>query len=120
MPAAKNCHNLSYEICRSTKESLHADQARDLRRFDSCPGLNDSAGAGQAFRCPEGGRTIGGIALQRPAAGGRRDLDPGRVSGIGLPRTNPAQIRDAKPGRKSPLSRRATTSGPAPGDMTKV
>src|ERR1035437_2097932 len=88
---------------RFEKGEPHADQARDLRRFDGRPGFADGAGAGQTFRCPEDQRTSDFIALQRPTADGRRNMDAASVSGTGFPRTNTAPIRDAKFGSTNAL-----------------
>jgi hypothetical protein len=107
--AAKNRHNPFYEINPfRERRSSHADQTRDLRWFDCRPGFAEGAGAGQTIQCPEDQRTIHFIALQRPTAGARRNMDATSVSGTGLPKTTTAQIRDAKFGRTNALSERAT------------
>jgi hypothetical protein len=80
----------------SGKESIHADQTRDLRWFDGRPGFADGAGAGQTFRCPEDQRTIDFIALQRPTTDDRWNMDAASVSGVGFPKASTAQIRDQK------------------------
>jgi hypothetical protein len=95
--AAKNRHNPSYEfIPFRERRASHADQTRDLRWFDGRPGFADGAGAGQTFRCPEDQRTIDFIALQRPTADARWNMDAASVSGAGFPKANSAQIRDPK------------------------
>jgi hypothetical protein len=78
------------------RRTLHADQTRDLRRFDGRPGLVYGAGAGQKLRCPENRGTIDLVALQRATAHGRWNMGPASVPGTRDPDATIEQIRDAK------------------------